>query len=55
MGILLLIHPHTGDVISVHKGEGDIGRAAILNGYNPIGPKGQDAAEKIRAAAQPTK
>lgn len=52
MGILLLVHPHTGDVMSIKKGEGAIGRQAIRDGYEPIGPKGKEAAAKIRATSQ---
>lgn len=51
-GILLLIHPQTGDAIAIHKGEGVIGRQAILDGYEPIGPNGKLAAAKIRARAE---
>ena len=50
-GILLLIHPSTGDVQSIRKGEGAVARALILDGYEPVGPRGQAAAAKIRAAA----
>ena len=49
--MLLLIHPVTGDVFAADKGDGDIARYLILDGYNPVGPKGQAAAKKIREEA----
>lgn len=50
MGILLLIHPTTGDVVALKKGEGGLFRPLVLDGYEPVGPRGKAAAEKIRAA-----
>ncbi len=52
MGVLLLIHPQTGDVFMAKKGEGRLARHLILEGYNPIGPRGQEAARKIREQAK---
>lgn len=51
MGMLLLIHPTTGSVIACRKGEGDVARALILDGFEPVGPRGQQAARKLRAAS----
>jgi len=48
-GILLLIHPVTADVVVYHRGEGLLAKALILEGYNPIGPRGLAAAKIIRA------
>lgn len=53
MGVLLLIHPQSGQAIACQRGEGKLARALILDGFNPIGPRGQAAAKAIRAAAQP--
>jgi hypothetical protein len=53
-GLLLLIHPETGDVVSIKPGDGALARALILDGYNPIGPKGLAAAAAIRAANAPS-
>lgn len=49
-GVLVMIHPKTGDMFVAGPGEGALARALILEGYNPIGPRGQAAAAKIRAA-----
>lgn len=48
MGVLLLIHPTTGTAITIRKGEGRLARALILDGFNPVGPRGQAAAKIIR-------
>jgi hypothetical protein len=48
---LLLIHPKTADVFMARKGDGRIVRHLILDGYEPIGPKGQAAAKLIREQA----
>ena len=48
---LLLIHPATGDTFMAREGEGPTVRALILDGYQPIGPKGQAAAAVIRDQA----
>jgi hypothetical protein len=51
-GILLLIHPQTDDVVACHKGEGALARGLILDGYEPVGPRGKEAAAKIRANSE---
>lgn len=51
MGMLLLIHPKTGDVATFRKGEGHLAQAYILEGYEPVGPRGQAAAKIIRDRA----
>lgn len=53
-GVLLLIHPATGDVCICRPGEGRMGRHMILDGYNPIGPHGKAAAAVIRQQATNT-
>lgn len=50
-GVLAMIHPATGDLMICRPGEGRLARALILEGYNPIGPRGQAAAARIRAEA----
>lgn len=50
-GLLVLIHPKTGDLFAARKGDGPLARALILDGYNPIGPRGKAAADIIRAQA----
>lgn len=45
---LLLIHPETADVVICRVGEGSLARGLIIDGYNPIGPKGKAAAKRIR-------
>ena len=52
MGVLVLIHPETADVFVARKGDGLVARALILDGYNPIGPRGQAAAALIRQQAK---
>lgn len=52
MGLLVLIHPRTGDMFVARPGDGHIARSLILEGYNPIGPRGQAAAKVIREGAQ---
>ena len=51
-GILLLIHPQTDDVVACKKGEGALARSLILDGYEPVGPRGKAAAAKIRATGE---
>ena len=53
-GLLVLIHPTTGDTFIARRGEGNLAYQAILDGYEPIGPQGQALAAKMReiAAAQ---
>jgi hypothetical protein len=47
-----MIHPQTGDMLVARQGEGQLARAAILDGYNPIGPRGTAAARLIRQQAE---
>lgn len=49
---LLLIHPTEGTAIICGKGEGALARALILDGFEPVGPRGQAAAAAIRANAR---
>ena len=49
---LLLIHPDTADVVVCRAGEGSLARGLILDGYKPIGPKGREAAKRIRGEVQ---
>lgn len=49
MGILLLIHPDRGDVVALHKGEGDLFAPLVRQGYRPVGPRAQAVADKILA------
>ena len=54
---LLLIHPKTAAVFMAGKGDGAIARHLILDGYEPVGPRGKAAAATIRqqhADTQPT-
>ena len=50
-GLLVLIHPTTGDVFAAHPGDGNLAYALILEGYEPIGPQGQAAAARVREVA----
>lgn len=49
-GLLLVVHP-TGDVVACRRGEGALACQLILDGYEPVGLRGQAAAASIRAEA----
>lgn len=50
--MLLLIHPKTGTAVMCRPGEGKLARDLILDGFEPVGPRGQAAAARIRARSE---
>lgn len=50
-GVLVMIHPKTGDMFVARHGDGALARSLVLEGYEPIGPRGKAAAQRIRQAA----
>ena len=47
--MILLIHSITGAVASIGRGEAVLFKALVLDGYRPVGPRGQVLAAKILA------
>lgn len=51
--MIMLIHPETGDVQVIRRSDTNkmaTFRDLVLDGYNPVGPRGQDLASRIRAS-----